>query len=92
MPDRAAVLTKVRRALVNVLEDEDKDIEVRPESHLVEDLGFDSVNVASLTIALEDEFDDVLLLNDWIASAHSPSDLTVDSLVDYLVGLLAEPS
>jgi acyl carrier protein len=88
MLDRDVVFAKVRTALTNVLEDE--SIDVRPEHHLVDDLGFDSVNVASLTIALEDEFDDVLLLNDWIASANSPSDLTVDSLVDYLVGLLAE--
>ena len=87
MTDRAAVLAKVRSALANVLEDDDLD--VRPEDHLVDDLGFDSVRVASLTIALEDEFADVLLLNDWIASASSPSELTVDSLVDYLVELLA---
>jgi acyl carrier protein len=69
---------------------EDKSALVQPEHHLVDDLGLDSANVASLTIALEDEFDEVLLLNDWIASASSPSDLTVDSLVDYLLDLLAE--
>ena len=88
MLDRAAVLAKVRAALVNVLED--KSVDVRPEHHLVDDLGIDSVHVASLTIALEDEFDDVLLLNDWIASAHNPSELTVASLVVYLYPLLAE--
>jgi len=87
MTDRAAVLAKVRAALANVLEDDELD--VRPGDHLVDDLGFDSVRVASLTIALEDEFADVLLLNDWIASASNPSELTVDSLVDYLVELLA---
>lgn len=83
-------MAKVCAALSNVLEDKDIDGDVRPEHHLVDDLGFDSVNMASVTIALEDEFDDVLLLNDWIASASSPSDLTVDSLVDYLVELLSE--
>jgi acyl carrier protein len=88
MPDRAVVFAKVGAALTSVLED--TSVDIRPEHHLVDDLGFDSVNVASLTIALEDQFDDVLLLNDWIASANSPSDLTVDSLVDYLVGVLAE--
>lgn len=88
MEERAIVLARVRSALLSVLED--KSVLVRPEDHLVGDLGLDSANVASLTIALEDEFNDVLLLNDWIASASSPSDLTVDSLVDYLLSLLAE--
>jgi acyl carrier protein len=90
MLDRDAVLRKVCAAVTNVLED--TEVEVSPEQHLVDDLGFDSVNVASLTIALEDEFDDVLLLNDWIAGASNPSELTVDSLVDYLFDLLAESS
>ncbi len=88
MLDRDEVLTKVRAALVDVLE---KDIEVRPDHHLVEDFGVDSVNIASLTIALEDQFDDILLLNDWIATANDPRDLTVGSLVDYLIELLSEP-
>jgi acyl carrier protein len=87
MLDREEVLTKVRAALVNVLE---KDIDVRAEHHLVEDLGVDSVNIASLTIALEDQFDDILLLNDWIATASNPNELTVGSLVDYLIDLLSE--
>ena len=88
MPDRAVVLAKVRSALSRVLED--KTADVRPHDRLVDDLGLDSMNVASLTIALEDEFDDVLLLNDWIAGASNPSELTVDSLVDYLIGVLEE--
>jgi acyl carrier protein len=89
MLDRDTVLAKVRTALRSVLEDE--AIDIGAEQHLVEDLGFDSTSIASLTIALEDEFDDVLLLSDWIAAAHSPSDLTVASLVDYLLRLLSEP-
>lgn len=88
-PDRDAVWKKVRTALAEVLENRER--EVRLEDHMVEDLGFDSVNMASLTIALEDEFGEVLLLNDWIAAANSPSELTVGSLVDYLVGLLRVP-
>ena len=88
MPDRAVVFAKVRSALSQVLED--KAADVRPHHRLVDDLGLDSMNVASLTIALEDEFDDVLLLNDWIAGASNPSELTVASLVDYLIGVLEE--
>jgi acyl carrier protein len=88
MPDRRVVLAKVSNALRSVVGDDATD--VRPEHHLVEDLGFDSSSIATLTIALEDEFDDMLLLNDWIASASSPSELTVDSLVDYLLGVLRD--
>lgn len=88
MPERSEVLIKVCAALRSVLDDAAAEIE--PRDRLVDDLGFDSVNVASLTIALEDQFDDVLLLNDWIAAANSPSDLTVDSLVDYVQSILEE--
>ncbi|MGH7786119.1 MAG: acyl carrier protein [Candidatus Binatia bacterium] len=89
MLNREIVLSKVRSALASVLADNHDA--VRGGDHLVDDLGLDSTNMASLTIALEEEFDDVLLLNDWIAEAHSPSELTVDSLVDYLLAMLAEP-
>ena len=90
MYDRETIHAKVCAALRIIAKN--KPIELRPEDHLVEDLGFDSMDVASLTIALEDEFDDTLLLNDWIASASSPSDLTVQSLVDYVHALLSESS
>jgi len=85
--DRGTVLAEVCAAVRSVLE---SDGEIRPGDHLVDDLGFDSAGLASLTIALEDQFDDVLLLSDWIAGASSPSDLTIESLVDYLLGLLAD--
>jgi acyl carrier protein len=88
MRDRSTVVAKVASALRSVLGDPAAD--VRPEHHLVDDLGFDSASIASLTIALEDEFDDVLLLNEWIASAGSPSELTVDSLAEYLLDVLSE--
>jgi acyl carrier protein len=88
MLDRDTVLAKVQRALQSVVGD--AHLAVRPEHHLVDDLGFDSPKVASLTIALEDEFDEVLLLNDWIAAADGPSELTVGSLVDYLTALLRD--
>ncbi len=90
MPDRAVVFAKVRSALRQVLENPTAD--VQPQHRLVDDLGVDSMKVASLTIALEDELDDVLLLNDWIAGARNPSELTVESLVAYLCDVLAEPT
>lgn len=90
MLDRNTVLMKVSRALHDVVDD--KNVEIQPQQHLVDELGIDSVDIASLTIALEDEFDDILLLNEWIASASSPSDLTVQSLADYVFQLVSEPS
>ncbi len=87
MLERKEVREKVGAALRSVVDDR---AEILPSSHLVDDLGLDSVHMATLTIALEDEFDEILLLNDWIASANSPSDLTVESLVSYLHDLLAE--
>jgi len=88
MLDRDTVFAKVQNALRSVVADD--HLVVRLDHHLVDDLGFDSPKVASLTIALEDEFDDVLLLNDWIAAADGPSELTVGSLVDYLTTLLQD--
>ena len=87
--NRQEVFEKVRAALLSVVESPST---ITPQAHLVEDLGLDSVNMASLTIVLEDEFNEVLLLNDWIASANSPSELTVDSLVTYLMDLLSGAS
>ncbi|HZR79453.1 MAG TPA: hypothetical protein VFD92_00025 [Candidatus Binatia bacterium] len=89
MTDREEVFRRVGDALR--IATDDPDLVVRPEHQLVDDLGFDSTGIASLTIALEDVFDDVLLLSDWITSASHPGELTVESLVDYLSGLLAEP-
>jgi acyl carrier protein len=86
-PDRAAVLAKVRAAIRSVAGEQ---LAVRADDQLVDDLGFDSAAIASLTIALEDVFDEVLLLSDWIADAGRPSDLTVGSLVDHVLALLAD--
>jgi acyl carrier protein len=59
MTDHEEVFAKVRAALRSATDD--PGLAIRPEQQLVDDLGFDSTGIASLTIALEDEFDDVLL-------------------------------
>jgi acyl carrier protein len=63
--------------------------EVSMKDSLVYDLGFDSMRMATLSIALEMEFDRVVLLNDWISSADDLADLTVGSLVDYMATVLS---
>jgi acyl carrier protein len=55
---------------------------------LVDDLGFDSIRVARLSIELEDELGEHVLLNDWVGAVGDPALLTVGSLVDYIQTLL----
>jgi acyl carrier protein len=55
----------------------------------VGDLGYDSLRVASLSIALETELGRPVLLNDWLAAADDPFSLTVGSLVAYVHDQLA---
>lgn len=50
----------------------------------VDDLGFDSVAVVMLGIALEDELHCAVMLDGWIARHGDPSALTVGSLASYL--------
>jgi acyl carrier protein len=86
--NREQVLARISAALRDAADD--PALAIAPGDRLVDDLGFDSTGIASLTIALEEVFDEVLLLNDWITSASSPSELTVASLVDYVSELLGE--
>jgi acyl carrier protein len=51
---------------------------------LVDDLGFDSIRMASLSVEVEREIGEPILLNDWVGSVGDPSLLTVASLVDYV--------
>jgi acyl carrier protein len=47
-------------------------------------LGFDSMSIARLALALEDQFHQPILLDDWIAQGADPAALTVDSLCRYI--------
>lgn len=62
----------------------------RIEAHhsLVYDLGFDSMGVAMLSIALEDQFAFPVLLDTWIGAHDGPDGLTVGSLRAYMESLL----
>ena len=57
---------------------------VRAEHSFLLDLGFDSMSIAVLGLALEDQFDRAVLLDGWIAQHSEPAQLTVGSLCDYL--------
>jgi acyl carrier protein len=57
---------------------------IKDSDSLVASLGYDSLRMASLAIALEDEFQRPLLLAEWIARAPDPEELTVGSLCEYI--------
>ena len=61
---------------------------VRDSDSLIARLGYDSLRMASLAIALEEEFGRPLLLAEWIARAPDPDELTVSSLCDYIAEIL----
>ncbi len=48
------------------------------------DLGFDSMSIARLALALEDQFHQPILLDDWISQEVDPAGLNVASLCRYL--------
>lgn len=57
---------------------------IRREHSFIVDLGFDSMGIARLALALEDRFDQTILLDEWIGQATDPAALTVASLCDYV--------
>lgn len=50
----------------------------------VNDLGFDSMRIVVLGLALEDRFERPVLLDEWIARCSDPAELTVASLCEWL--------
>lgn len=58
--------------------------EIARDHSFVLDLGFDSMTIAMLSVALEDEFDAAILLDGWIGRHRDPSSMTVGSLCRYL--------
>ena len=51
---------------------------------LVDDLGYDSLGIVNLSVALEDRLGRPILLDGWIGGASSPSALTVGSLAQWI--------
>ena len=54
--DRATLESRIHALLVDVLMLED-NVALTPETHIVNDLGAESINIAEITVALENEFD-----------------------------------
>lgn len=82
---RLEIETKVKKAIFATL---GKTTELKSTDSFVLALGFNSLRMVSLSLALEDEFEAPLLLNDWISGCDDPRALTVGSLVDYIEKIL----
>ncbi len=83
---RADIEDRVKSTILKVMQ---KTVALKKSDSFVSVLGFNSLRMVSLSLALEEEFGCQLLLNDWIASADDPRDLTVGSLFDYVERVLA---
>lgn len=78
---REEVEARVEKAILAAMQ---RSAKISPSDSLVLALGFDSLRVASLAIALEDQLDRPILLNEWVASCNDPTALTVGSLYEYV--------
>jgi acyl carrier protein len=65
---------------------------IEPGHSFVTDLGFDSMGIVVLGLALEDRFDRPVMLDEWIGRCEDPTDLTVASLCSYLEESLSHGS
>lgn len=81
MLTRDQVDTGVRKA---VLETSQKKPKLKDSHRFLTDLGFDSLRMVSLSLALENEFGRPLLLNEWLGGASDVTALTVGSLCEYV--------
>jgi acyl carrier protein len=57
---------------------------IEPQHGVVDDLGYDSLGIVHLSVALEDRLGRPILLDGWIGSASSSSALTVGSLARWI--------
>jgi acyl carrier protein len=57
---------------------------IEPQHRVVDDLGYDSLGIVHLSVALEERLGHPILLDGWIGSAAGPSALTVGSLAHWI--------
>jgi acyl carrier protein len=63
---------------------------IEPGHSLVLHLGFDSMKMSLLSLALETELGCAIVLDEWIGSHSDPNELTVASLCRYLQQTVAD--
>lgn len=69
--DQTALIAEISEVLESVL---NRQVELKPDMNIVNDLGLDSIAVMNFTMALEDKFDISIPLND-MASVVTVQDL-----------------
>ena len=69
--DQTALIADISEVLESVL---NRQVELKPDMNIVNDLGLDSIAVMNFTMALEDKFDISIPLND-MASVVTVQDL-----------------
>ncbi len=84
-PISTRVISAIRASAMHPLPDE-----IAPDASFVTDLGFDSMGIVTLSVALEEAFDRPILLDRWLGSASDPTRLTVESLCKHLRSTLAD--
>jgi acyl carrier protein len=57
---------------------------IEASHRVVDDLGYDSLGIVNLSVALEDQLGRPILLDGWIGAALAPSGLTVGSLAQWI--------
>ena len=79
-------------AAIRAVKKEHAPARIEPDHSFVTDLGFDSMGIVVLGLALEDRFDRPVMLDEWIGRCEDPTELTVASLCSYLEESLAHGS
>ena len=79
----AADVSRVNAALRAAARNE-LPAELSEGASLVFDLGFDSLAMTRLGLALEEQFGYAILLDAWISSESDPAALTIGSLCEFL--------
>ncbi len=77
----AEINSKVREAIQVTM---GKKVNLNDSDSFIANLGFNSLKMVSLSLALEEKFGRPLLLNEWISQCEDPRLLTVHSLCNYV--------
>jgi acyl carrier protein len=88
--NRQTVLPRVTATLASLVQDWDLDTSILPETKLVADLGFESIDLIQMVAALEQEFGHPSLpfAELLIVEGRYVDDLSVHQIADFLAGRL----
>ncbi len=76
---REEVLTKLKEIIVDIISDEEVIKKINEDTRLVEDLGFDSLNMLMMAMGIEESF------NVPIQEMNSDTFKSVKDVIDYII-------